>query len=290
MRTAPKGVEPLAEGFTASEEEFALGRALFFDLMLSGRGTIACASCHRPEFAFADKPRDSRGIEGYPTRRNAPAIFNKGLSENLLRTAAPSTLEEQVVMPIENPEEMALGVAAAVNRLGFDEEYDRRFREVYGREVNGEDLAKALAAFVRGLTVGDSPVDRFRLGSARRSRRTRRRGSGSTRARAAAGSATTARTSRTRTSTTRASAPWTGSPLAAAFKITVDESDRGRFRTPGLRMLAKTAPYMHDGSIETLEEVVEFYSARRERQLEPLRSHARTAAHGREKPASSWPS
>ncbi|MEC7231374.1 MAG: cytochrome c peroxidase [Planctomycetota bacterium] len=259
VRTAPRGVEPLAEGFTASEEEFALGRALFFDPVLSGRGTIACASCHRPEFAFADNRATSRGIEGYLTRRNAPAIFNKGLSENLLWDGRASTLEEQVVMPIENPEEMALGIAAAVNRLGFDEDYDRRFREVYGREVNGEDLAKALAAFVRGLTVGDSPVDRFRLGERAALTPDEEAGLWIYEGKGGCWKCHNGPNFSDEDFHNTGVGAVDGVPARGRCEITGDEADRGRFRTPGLRMLTKTAPYMHDGSIETLAEVVEFY-------------------------------
>ena len=124
VRKAPLGLEELEAGFTASDEEFALGRALFFDPILSARRTVACASCHRPDFGFADNRATSEGIEGYLTKRNAPSVLNKGISKNVLWDGRAATLEDQVIMPIENPEEMGLGGAAAVNRLSFDEGYE----------------------------------------------------------------------------------------------------------------------------------------------------------------------
>lgn len=259
VRVAPKGVEVLEEAFTAREDELALGRALFFDPILSGRGTIACASCHRPEFAFADDRATSRGIEGYLTRRNSPSLFNKGLSTNLLWDGRAATLEDQVVMPIENPEEMALGVAAAVNRLSFDEGYAERFRQVYGREVDGDAIASALAAFVRGLTVGDSPVDRFRLGDRTALNPDEEAGLWIYEGKGGCWKCHNGVNFSDEQFHNTGVGVVDGVPEEGRFAITEDEADMGRFRTPGLRMLTKTAPYMHDGSIETLEEVVEFY-------------------------------
>lgn len=259
VRVAPLGVEALGEAFTASDEEVALGRALFFDPILSGRGTIACASCHRPEFAFADDRATSRGIEGYLTRRNAPSILNKGLSVNLLWDGRAATLEDQVVMPIENPEEMALGVAAAVNRLSFHDGYAARFRQVYGREVDGEALASALAAFVRGLTAGDSPVDRFRLGDRKALTPAEEAGLWIYEGKGGCWRCHHGPNFSDEGFHNTGVGVADGEPEEGRFAITGDEGDRGAFRTPGLRMLTKTAPYMHDGSLATLEEVVEFY-------------------------------
>ncbi|MDC3307285.1 cytochrome-c peroxidase, partial [bacterium] len=99
VRTAPLGVEELAEGFGASQEVFDLGRRLFFDPVLSPRRSVSCASCHQPELGFADNRKLSRGIEGYLTVRNAPSLLNKGLSEDVLWDGRAATLEEQVLMP-----------------------------------------------------------------------------------------------------------------------------------------------------------------------------------------------
>ena len=259
VRTAPLGIEELADGFTASEEEVALGRALFFDPILSGRRTIACASCHRPDFAFADNRKTSRGIEGYLTRRNAPSLLNKGLSEKLLWDGRAATLEDQVLMPIENPEEMALGTAAAIQRLADDEGYGQRFKDVFGREVDKEALQAALAAFVRALTVGDSPVDRFRDGDLSALGPDEEAGLWIFEGKGGCWKCHSGPNFSDESFHNTGVGAKDGVPEPGRHKITEVEGDQGKFRTPGLRMLTKTAPYMHDGSLATLTDVVEFY-------------------------------
>ena len=260
VRAAGLGIEELAEAFTASDEEVALGRALFFDPILSARRTVACASCHRPEFAFADNRKNSRGIEGYLTRRNAPSILNKGISKGLLWDGRAATLEDQVVMPIENPEEMGLGTAAAINRILADEDgYAKRFREVFGRDADEETLKIALAAFVRALTVGDSPVDRFREGDLAALDADEEAGLWLFEGKGRCWKCHKGPNFSDESLHNTGVGAKDGVPAPGRYAITNEEGDQGRFRTPGLRMLTKTAPYMHDGSIETLEEVVEFY-------------------------------
>ncbi len=259
VRSVSLGIEPLEAGFSASEEEFALGRRLFFDPILSGRRTVACASCHRPEFAFADNRKTSRGIEGYLTRRNAPGLFNKGLDTNLLWDGRAATLEDQVLMPIENPEEMALGKAAAINRLSQEDGYAEAFEAVYDREVDEEALADALAAFVRGLTVGDSPVDRFRDGDVASLSPDEEAGLWLYEGRGRCWECHNGPNFSDGSFHNTGVGTVDDVPEIGRFLVTEDEADRGAFRTPGLRMLEQTAPYMHDGSLATLEEVVEFY-------------------------------
>lgn len=259
VRTAPLGVEELEAGFTASDEEVALGRKLFFDPVLSARRTVACASCHRPEFAFADNTRSSEGVEGYLTPRNAPSVLNKGISTHVLWDGRAATLEDQMLMPIENPEEMGLGKAAAVNRLDADPAYAAEFKRVFRREVDADALASALASFVRALTVGDSPVDRFRDGDVEALTPSEEAGlwiyEGKGRCWRCHNGPNFADESFHNTGVGAVD----GTPEEARFAITGDESDRGKFRTPGLRMLVQTAPYMHDGSLDTLADVVQFY-------------------------------
>ncbi|MEM1452411.1 MAG: cytochrome c peroxidase [Planctomycetota bacterium] len=259
VRAAPLGVEELEAGFTASDEEFALGRRLFFDPILSPRRTVACASCHRPDMGFADDRKLSRGIEGYLTRRNAPSLLNKGLSENVLWDGRAATLEDQVLMPIENPEEMALGKAAAVNRLGADEAYSAEFKSVFDREVDEAALASALASFVRGLTAGDSPVDRFRDGDVEALTVAEEAGLWIFEGKGRCWRCHSGPNFSDESFHNTGVGAVDGEADPGRGAITGEEADMGRFRTPGLRMLTETAPYMHDGSLATLEDVVEFY-------------------------------
>ncbi|MEM9378780.1 MAG: cytochrome c peroxidase, partial [Planctomycetota bacterium] len=264
--------------------EFALGRRLFFDPILSPRRTVACASCHRPDMGFADDRKLSRGIEGYLTRRNAPSLLNKGLSENVLWDGRAATLEEQVLMPIENPEEMALGKAAAVNRLGADEAYSAEFRSVFGREVDEDALASALASFVRGLTAGDSPVDRFRDGDVEALTSDEEAGLWIFEGKGRCWRCHSGPNFSDESFHNTGVGAVDGEAAPGRGAITREATDLGRFRTPGLRMLTVTAPYMHDGSLATLEEVVEFYrrggneNPNLSDRLEPLELSDREAA------------
>lgn len=259
VRTAPLGVEELAEGFGASQEVFDLGRRLFFDPVLSPKRSVACVSCHQPELGFADNRKLSRGIEGYLTRRNAPSLLNKGLSDNVLWDGRAATLEEQVLMPIENPEEMGLGKAAAVNRLASDPSYAAQFKAAFGREVDADALAAALAGFVRGLTAGDSPVDRFRDGDVEALSADEEAGLWIYEGRGRCWRCHNGPNFSDESFHNTGVGVVDGAPEPGRFAITGEEGDQGRFRTPGLRMLTRTAPYMHDGSLATLAEVVEFY-------------------------------
>ena len=259
VREAPLGVEELAAGFGAPQAVFDLGRRLFFDPVLSPRRSVACASCHQPALGFADNRKFSQGIEGYLTVRNAPSLLNKGISENVLWDGRAATLEEQVLMPIENPEEMGLGKAAAVNRLASDASYADQFRAAFGREVDEDALASALAAFVRGLTAGDSPVDRFRDGDVEALTADEEAGLWIYEGRGRCWQCHNGPNFSDESFHNTGVGAVDGAPRPGRFAITGVEGDQGRFRTPGLRMLTKTAPYMHDGSLATLAEVVEFY-------------------------------
>lgn len=259
VRTAPLGVEELAEGFAASQEVFELGRRLFFDPVLSPLRSVACASCHQPELGFADNRKLSRGIEGYLTIRNAPSLLNKGLSEDVLWDGRAATLEDQVLMPIENPEEMGLGKAAAVNRLSNDASYAAQFRAAFDRDVDEDALASALAAFVRGLTAGDSPVDRFRDGDVEALTADEEAGLWIYEGRGRCWRCHNGPNFSDESFHNTGIGAVGSTPEPGRFEITGEEGDQGRFRTPGLRMLTKTAPYMHDGSLATLAEVVDFY-------------------------------
>ncbi|MFT7667841.1 MAG: cytochrome c peroxidase [Planctomycetota bacterium] len=253
------GVEGLAAGWTATDKQVALGRRLFFDPKLSKGGTVACASCHRPEFAFADNRRYSLGINGQPTLRNSPSLLNKSLSTHVLWDGRAARLEDQVLMPIENPSEMGLGVEPAIEQLAADEVYTNEFEGAFGSAPTAENLASALAAFVRALSVGNSPVDRFEAGEFKALTAQERSGLWLFQGRGGCW--------RCHKGPNFSDEDFHNTGIGVLDEvaeegrgaITGEAGDHGKFRTPGLRMLTKTAPYMHDGSQATLEEVVEYY-------------------------------
>lgn len=251
-------VEP--EGNEFSLARWELGRRLFFDGDLSRDGTVSCSSCHKPEHGFADDAALSRGVDGQLSLRNAPSLLNRGFGERFMWDGRMATLESQALEPIENPREMALGVEAALERLRADASYAAAFQEAYPGGVTRDNLARALAQFVRHLALGDSPVDRFRSSAHKdplsadervglwvfesKGRCWRCHGGPNFTDEGFHNTGVGVRDG--------AAEPGRGA-------ITGDAADRGRFKTPTLRGVAHSAPYMHDGSLATLADVVEFY-------------------------------
>lgn len=259
VRQVQAGAEELAEGWNASDAEVALGRRLFFEARLSNNDSVACASCHRPEFAFADDRQFSLGVDDQPTLFNSPSLLNKSLSENVLWDGRAPRIEDQVLMPIDNPLEMALGVENAVQGLAADEEYAKHFQDVYASPPTRENLASALSAFVRALTVANSPVDRFRKGAATELTASEQAGLWLFEGRGQCWRCHNGPNFSDESFHNTGVGSTDGVPESGRGAITEDAADLGKFRTPGLRMLTKTAPYMHDGSMKSLQEVVEFY-------------------------------
>ena len=234
-----------------------LGRRLFFDPLLSADRSVACASCHDPARGFADSEPLSLGVGGRRTLRNTPTLYNRVLGERFMWDGRAATLEEQVLLPIENELEMALPLEEALARLAAHDEYPARFAAAAGGPPTRERLAASLAGFVRRVVRGDSRVDRFRAGAFGALTPEERGGlwffesrGGCWRCHAGP-------------NFTDEDFHNTGVGVdgedAGRMAITGDERDRGAFKTPTLRGLVETAPYMHDGSLTTLEEVVEFY-------------------------------
>ena len=238
-------------------EKVALGARLFFDPILSADGTIACASCHRPDRAFADAGATSAGVRGRRTTRNTPTVLNAAYRKSFFWDGRIRTLEEQVVQPIVNPNEMASLLDAAVGRLESRTDYRSAFDGAFGDGVNAANLARALATYVRTLRSGDSPADRYTAGDGTALDSDARAGLGLFRGRANCVQCHFGPLfSDDRFHNTGVSY---GGPDPGRAAVTGDERERGRFRTPSLRDVALTAPYMHDGSMSTLDEVVAFY-------------------------------
>lgn len=242
-----------------SRERTELGRALFFEPLLSLDGSVACATCHLPEHGFAEPAATSTGVGGKRTARNAPTLFNRAFAPAHMWDGRASVLEQQVLLPIENPDEMALPLAQALERLRADSGYRERFERAYG-ELSQSTLAKALAQFVRRLTFADSPVDRFRIGEVTGLSVEERAGMWLFESRAGCWKCHSGPNLSDESFHNTGVGARDGQAEPARQAITGDERDRGRFKTPTLRALSFTAPYMHDGSLATLEEVVDFYA------------------------------
>lgn len=238
----------------------ALGRMLFFDSLLSEDRSLACATCHNPGRAFTDGQPVSVGVFGRKGTRNVPTLVNRTYGASFFWDGRITTLEEQVLQPIQHPKEMDITVGEVVVRLERDQVYPDLFQAVFGREVNDGDLAKALASYVRTILSGNAPVDRYLNGD--RHALTERQLQG-LRLFRGKGNCTACHLGPTFTDESfhNTGVAWQAGQLLdqGRFAVTGKETDRGAFKTPTLREIARTAPYMHDGSIATLEDVIEFY-------------------------------
>jgi len=243
-----------------TDEAIALGRSLFFDVRLSRDSSLSCASCHRPQFALSDSTPISPGIMGGTGIRNTPTIVNRILGRTQFWDGRAASLELQALGPLFNASEMGMTRELLIERISQDPDYVRQFGTIYGSRPSVELAAKALASFEASLLSGDSPFDRFEWGgdvlalseAAQRGLRLFR--------------------GKARCSTCHVGTNFTDERFHATgagqdegkkdpgrMSVTGDERDFGKFKTPTLRNVALSAPYMHDGSMRTLEEVVDFY-------------------------------
>jgi cytochrome c peroxidase len=238
-----------------------LGRRLFFDPILSADNTVACASCHQPEHGFASAEARPRGVHGQLGRRRAPSLLNRAFGRAFFWDGRAATLEEQALRPIEDPTEMGSTVAAALDRLRARKDYRGSFEREFADGLTAANLGRALASFERVLLRGDSRIDRFRrqgehagLTPAERhglwlyesKGRCWRCHSGA---------------NFTDEAFHNTGVSWGREPGdLGRHDVTRQGADRGKFKTPSLRGVALTAPYMHDGSLKSLDEVVEYYN------------------------------
>jgi cytochrome c peroxidase len=285
---------PIPSDNPQTPEKVALGRALFEDKRLSADGKVSCSTCHQAELAFTDGRAVAQGVEQRGGTRNSPTLINSAYLHPLFWDGRRGTLEEQAADPLINPVEHALANHdELLARVRADAKYTAGFRAVFGvapEAIGTEHVVKALAAFERTLVAGDSPFDRFQYGgdvSALSVAQIRGLGLFTGRAGCAAchtidkdsalltdnqfhtigigqaevQSGLAGKAMRlVHLSPSERDRSITSDPEVAAlgrFAVTLKPGDVGRFRTPTLRNVALTPPYMHDGSVPTLAEAVE---------------------------------
>jgi cytochrome c peroxidase len=242
-----------------TREKAQLGRRLFFDRKLSADNSLACADCHRPERAFSDERRVAVGVLGRRGHRNVPAILNRTYGRAFFWDGRVTTLEEQVLLPIRHPKEMGADLPTLIQRLRADATYQTQFEEIFGRPPDAGSLSHALATYVRTLFSGASGYDRYEAGETRALSPLAQRGLRLFRGRA--------RCTRCHSGSNftdedfhNTGVSWGRQPHdPGRFVVTGLSEDTGSFKTPTLREVEHTAPYMHDGSLATLEDVIEFY-------------------------------
>lgn len=253
-------VLPAPEDNASTPAKAALGRRLFTDRRLSIDGTVACASCHNPSRAFTDGRAVAVGVAGRTGLRNAPALINRGYGTSFFWDGRASTLETQVLQPLLDTREMAATRASVLQTLRQDRQYRRQFRAAFDREPEWDDVGRALASYVRTIRSGTSPFDRFRHGD--RSALTAQQQQGM-RIFLGRGNCWSchkgANLTDERFHNTGVAFRGGDHTDEGRFVISRHPSDRRAFKTPTLREVARTAPYMHDGSIATLDDVVDHY-------------------------------
>jgi cytochrome c peroxidase len=196
-------------------------------------------------------------------KRHSPALINRAFGRSHFWDGRASSLELQVVQPISDPNEMDLAVDEAVKRLAADRKYRDEFQTVFQRPVSADDLGRALATYLRTIRSSDSPYDKFAAGDTTALTAVQQQGLQLFRTRAMCIVCHTEPlfTDENFQNTGVAwSAETTRYQDDGRFKVSGQERDRGKFKTPTLREIARTAPYMHDGSLATLEDVVNFYN------------------------------
>ena len=305
---------PNGNPVTAAKVE--LGRKLFFDTRLSADGKVSCATCHEPKRAFTDGKKVAEGIGGRLGTRNSPTLFNSMFSTGQFWDGRAETLEEQARMPLTNLDEMGnRSLDEVLGKMSAVPEYVQGFQRVFGGPVTIDGFAKAVAAYERTLISGDSPVDRYLAGDLNALSESARNGMILFRSRARCGVCHVFNQNFAAFSSfpfftdgnyrntgvamnfsgfnalarqaMAASRDHSGQALGTLarhehagelgrFIATGNTLDIGAFRTPSLRNVELTAPYFHDGSAATLNDVVRFYvkggneNPNRDWQLEPV--------------------
>lgn len=244
-------------GFPPSDAEVALGKMLFFDTRLSGNGSQSCASCHNPNLGFSDGVSLGRGAEGAGMGRNTPHLYNLAWGVSYFWDGRARSLEQQALMPIESNDEMNLPIPELVERLNGIDGYRKLFKDAYGADrITKDHVASALASFERTLISRDSPFDRYLAGDAQAMSVSAIKGLELFRGKA---DCVACHDGPNFTDESFHNIGVRGKDKGREA-VVEDKSLRGAFKTPGLRNVALTAPYMHDGSEKTLEDVVRFYN------------------------------
>lgn len=252
------GAPPIPSENQLTQEKVDFGRSLFFDKRLSRTNEISCASCHMPQFAFTDRKTLSEGVEGRKTTRNAPTLLNAAYLKTMMFDAHLPTLEQQVIVPIQEHQEMDMKMGELIKKLASIPGYQEKARAIFQRDFDAYVLTRSIAAFERTLLSQNSRFDQFIKGDKKALSKNEKLGY---------------KLFKDKLYCTKCHpAPHFTSYKAennglyadygedkGRFRIFNDSNDIGKFKVPTLRNIELTYPYMHDGSISTLDGVIEHY-------------------------------
>ncbi len=238
-----------------------LGELLFNDSILSRGNQVSCASCHKPQYAYADNVPLSFGVDSIKGGRNTPSAMNQTARNFQFWDGRMETLEEQAAGPIENPVEMDIPLSYAVEKLNKHEQYRKFFIKIFGHPADKKSVTDAIAAFERTLDTNNSPFDNYMNGS------------DTTKFSESAKRGRDIFNNKGKCFDCHFGPDFTGDQFkniglfngkdlndSGRFVVTRDPEDIGRFKTPGLRNVELTGPYMHNGMHKTLMDVIEYYN------------------------------
>ncbi len=273
--TAPLGLPPvpIPADNPPTAETVALGRRLYYDTALSVDNSVSCASCHSPQSGFCDGRPVSTGVRGQKGARNAPTVINAAYYTTQFWDGRAPSLEQQAGGPMANPIEMGHTLQGVEQKLNANASYRADFKKAFGSDViTIEMVEKAIASFERTIVSGNSPFDRYMYGGDNKALSASAKRGLEVFRNPKKGNCAVCHTiednyalftdNKFHNLGVGAKLGMTGEVELAdlgRFKVTNVDADKGAFKTPSLRNIALTAPYMHDGSDKNLKEVIDFY-------------------------------
>jgi cytochrome c peroxidase len=240
-------------------EKVELGKQLYFDPRLSCDDTVSCASCHDPKKGWSNSSQFATGVRNQVGGRSAPTIINAAYSDLQFWDGRAHRLEGQALGPIQNPIEMDHKLEECVVKLNKLKGYREQFQKVFGTDVTQENIAKAIAAFERTILSGNAPYDKFKAGDQNVLSAAAQRGMKLFFGKGHCSACHTGPNFSDASFHNIGVGMKATKPDMGRYEVTKVEGDKGAFKTPTLREVARHAPYMHDGSIKTLEDVVDHY-------------------------------
>jgi cytochrome c peroxidase len=267
---APLGLPPvpIPADNPPTAETIALGRRLYYDPALSADNSVSCATCHGPDAGFADEIPVSEGVRKQKGTRNSPTVFNSAYMTAQFWDGRAPSLEKQAEGPVENPVEMAHTLKGVEQKLMADPSYREEFKKAFGADtITFEMVEKAIASFERTVLCGNSAFDRFYFGGDNKALTPAAQRGLKVFLDPKKGNCSACHTIKEKYAlftdnkfhNLGVGADAKGNLAdTGRFQVTKVEADKGAFRTPTLRHIAGTAPYLHDGSLKTLKDVVDF--------------------------------
>jgi cytochrome c peroxidase len=240
-------------------EKIELGKQLYFDPRLSRDNTVSCATCHDPKKGWSNGEAFATGVRGQVGGRSAPTIVNAAYSDLQFWDGRAERLEGQALGPIQNPIEMDLPIDEAVAKLNKIPGYRAAFQKVFGTDVIADGIAKAIASFERTCLSGDAPYDRFKAGDIAALSESAQRGMKIFFGKGQCSSCHVGHSFSDFSFHNIGVGMDKEKQDLGRYEVTKLLGDKGGFKTPTLREIARTAPYMHDGRFKALEEVVDYY-------------------------------